>query len=66
MNGVCRDRHVDMEDKTILVILEGNITAAAYVDQVINAEVVLLVTRRPHLLLMHDNARPPTASMSIC
>ena len=46
---------IDMEEKTNLVILEGNITAAAYVDLVINAVVVSLFTRRPHLTLMQDN-----------
>ena len=55
---------IDLEEKTNLIILEGNITNAAYVDQVINAEIVPLFTRRPHLTLMHDNARPHTARMT--
>ena len=55
---------IDMEEKTNLVILEGNISAAAYVDQVINAEVVPLFTSRPHLTHMHDNARPHTIRMT--
>ena len=55
---------IDVEEKTNLVIIEGNISAAAYVDQVINAEVVPLFTSRPHLTHMHDNARPHTIRMT--
>ena len=55
---------IDLEEKTNLIILEGNITNAAYVDQVINAEIVPLFTRRPRLTLMHDNAKPHTARMT--
>ena len=55
---------IDMEEKTNLVILEGNISAAAYVDQVINAEVVPLFTSMPHLTHMHNNVRPHTACIT--
>ena len=52
---------IDMEEKSDLVIFDENVTAAVYLDQVINPEIVPLFQRRNNLIFMQDNARPHTA-----
>ena len=53
-----------MQEKSDLLIIEGNLTAAQYIEQVINPEVVPLFVRRPNLVYMQDNARPHTARLT--
>ena len=55
---------IDMQEKSDLVFIEGNMTAAIYIDQVINPEVVPLFVRRPHMVYMQDNARPHAARIT--
>ena len=45
---------IDMEEKSDLVIFDENVTAAVYLDQVINHEIVPLFQRRNNLLFMQD------------
>ena len=55
---------IDMQEKSDLVFIEGNMTAAMYIDQVINPEVVPLFVRRPHMVYMQNNARPHAARIT--
>ena len=55
---------IDMEEKSDLVIFDENVTAAVYLDQVINPEIVPLFQRRNNLIFMQDNARPHTARIT--
>ena len=55
---------IDTHEKSNLIIIDGNLNAAQYVDQVINPEVVPLFVRRPNLVFMHDNARPHTTLLT--
>ena len=55
---------IDMQEKSDLVFIAGNMTAARYVEQVINPEVVPLFVRKPNMVYMQDNARPHTARMT--
>ena len=55
---------IDTEEKSDLVFVDGNLTAAQYVEQIINPEVVPLFARRDNLVYMHDNARPHAARLT--
>ena len=55
---------IDTEEKSDLVFVDGNLTAAQYVEEIINPEVVPLFARRDNLVYMHDNARPHAARLT--
>lgn len=44
-----------------LIVMNGNVTANAYINQVLRPVIVPMVQRRQGLILQHDNARPHVA-----
>lgn len=50
-------------NKTRLIVINGNINAQAYINDVLAVEAIPFLQRHgPNAILMHDNARPHTAA----
>ena len=47
--------------KTNLNVVQGNLNAQAYINQILQPEIVLFLQRHGPAILMHDNARPHVA-----
>ena len=50
--------------KTDLVVINGNMTAQWYIDEVLRPVVVPMFRQRPGLTSQHDNARPHVAHVT--
>ena len=47
--------------KTNLIVVQGNLNAQGYIDQILQPEAVPFLQRHGPAILMHDNARPHVA-----
>ena len=47
--------------KTNLIVVQGNLNAQGYINQILQAEAVRFLQRHGPAILMHDNARPHVA-----
>ena len=47
--------------KTHLIVVQGNLNAQGYINQILQPEVVLFLQRHGPAILTHDNARPHVA-----
>ena len=47
--------------KTNLIVVQGNLNAQSYINQILQPESVPFLQRHEHAILMHDNARPRVA-----
>ena len=47
--------------KTNLIVVQGNLNAQGYINQILQPEAVLFIQRHGPAILMHDNARPHVA-----
>ncbi len=47
--------------KTDLFVVQGNMNAQTYLNNIINNALVPVMNTNPHLTLMHDGATPHTA-----
>ena len=47
--------------KTNLIVMQGNLNAQGYINQILQPEAVLFLQRHGPAILMHDNARPHVA-----
>ncbi len=53
---------ISFRHRTPLIVIEGNLTAARYVDEVLSAELIPFLQQNPDIaIFQHDNARPHTA-----
>ena len=50
--------------KTNLIVLQGNLNAQGYINQILQPEAVPFLQRHGPAILMHDNARPHVARIS--
>ena len=44
--------------KTILIVVQGNLNAQGYINQILQPEGVSFLQRHGPAIFMHDNARP--------
>ena len=56
-----RTPHIMGRRKTNLIVVQGNINAQGYVNQILQPETVPFLQRHGPAILMHDNARPHVA-----
>ena len=49
------------EGKTNLIVVQGNLNAQGYINQILQPEAVPFLRRHGPAILMHDNARPHVA-----
>ena len=47
--------------KTNLIVVQGNLNAQSYINQILQPEAVPFLQRHGPAILMHDNARPRVA-----
>ena len=47
--------------KTNLIVVQGNLNAQGYINQILHPEAVSFLQRHGPAMLMHDNARPHVA-----
>ena len=51
--------------KTGLVVVQGNLTAQRYIDQIITPEVIPFIRANDPMILQQDNARPHAANLTL-
>ena len=47
--------------KTNLIVVQGNLNAQGYINQILQPEAIPFLQRHGPAILMHDNARPRVA-----
>ncbi|GFU71369.1 HTH_Tnp_Tc3_2 domain-containing protein [Trichonephila clavipes] len=55
---------ISWDTRSSLVVLQGNLTARRYVDDILTPIVLPMLSSRPGTIYQQDNARPHTARLS--
>ena len=53
------------KSKTNLIVVQGNLNAQGYINQILQPEAVPFLQRHGPALLMHDNARPHRNNINV-